>query len=69
MTIPHSMITGRDLAAGDDQTGQVLFLPHAHHPGCGFTILMDEQIALHRLGLLPVRCKSCGELMTDRGDV
>jgi hypothetical protein len=48
-----------------DQTARTLYLPHEGYPGCGYTLLMDEEIDLYRLGILPVQCKSCCELMTD----
>lgn len=60
------MIAGCDLAAGPDQTVETMYVPHAHHPGCRYTVLSDEQLVLFNLGLLPLRCKSCGELLTDR---
>jgi hypothetical protein len=53
----------------DDETALTAFIPHVGHPGCGYTVISDEEITLYRLGLFPVRCKSCLELMTDRGDV
>ena len=59
--------TGYDMAPGPDKNGQTMFIPHVGHPGCGYTLIFDGQITLHRLGLLPVRCKSCGELITDMG--
>jgi hypothetical protein len=59
-------ITGVDLAAPDsEKNGMTMYLPHVGRPGCGYTVLIDEQVELHRLGLLPVRCKSCHELLTD----
>ena len=54
-----------DPSSGPDQTTRALYLPHAGRPGCGYTLLMDEEITLYGLGLMPVRCKSCLELMTD----
>jgi len=71
MTLRNTMpryprITGIDLAAGgSEKAGMTMYLPHAGRPGCGYTVIIDEQVALHRLGLLPVRCKSCRELLTD----
>ena len=54
-----------DPFSGPDQTTRALYLPHDGRPGCGYTLLVDEEIALYRLGIMPVRCKSCGELLTD----
>jgi hypothetical protein len=52
-----------DPASSPDKTVRTMFLPHAGHPGCGYTLLMDEEIDLYRIGLFPVRCKSCREMM------
>jgi hypothetical protein len=52
--------------AGTDKTSMTMYVPHAHHPGCGLTVVRGDQLRLYALGLLPLRCKSCGELMTDR---
>jgi hypothetical protein len=66
MTKPPANLITTDLAPGPDQTGEIMYVPHPNHPGCGNTALFDEQLVLFRLGLLPLRCKSCGELLTDR---
>ena len=52
-------------SAADAGAG-VMYISHSDHPGCGYTLLMDEEIVLYRLGIFPVQCKSCGELMTDK---
>ena len=52
-----------DPASGPDKTARTMFLPHLGRPGCGYTLLMDKEIDLYRLGLFPLRCKSCQELM------
>ena len=69
--IPHDNIssarlTGVDPAPGPDITLQTMFIPHPGRPGCGYTAIFDTDIRLFRLGVLPVCCKSCGELLTDR---
>ena len=62
----ENLISGFDLAKpGSEDTGTTMFLPHIGRPGCGYTVIIDEQVMLHRLGLFPVRCKSCHELLTD----
>jgi hypothetical protein len=40
---------------------QTLHIPHKL--GCGLTKLTDGQVTLHRLGLFPVRCQGCGDMM------
>ena len=46
-----------------------IFLPHEGHPGCGYTQLKGGQVTLHRLGLLPMRCKSCLEMLAPADDL
>jgi hypothetical protein len=45
--------------------GHTLYLPHT--PKCKLTKLTDGQVILHKLGLFPVRCASCGDLMPAEG--
>lgn len=40
----------------------------AHKFQCGLTFIRGEQIKLYRLGLFPVRCEYCGDLMASEGD-
>lgn len=56
---------GIDPASGPDKTGTTLFLPHEGRRNCAYTVLLDDQIKLYRLGLLPVRCRTCGDLFRD----
>jgi hypothetical protein len=34
-----------------------------HNMVCELTRLMGGQVGLHRLGIFPVRCKGCGDLL------
>jgi hypothetical protein len=70
MTIsaPHNQrrpVIGVDMAGGRDETLRTMYLPHPGRPGCGYTLVLDEQVDLFRLGLLPLRCKSCREMITE----
>jgi len=40
---------------------QTLHLPHK--AGCGLTKLADGKVTLHRLGLFPVQCVTCREML------
>jgi hypothetical protein len=50
-------------------TEQPMLLRHPGRPGCGYTAVFKKYIPLYRLGILPVRCKSCGELITGKEGV
>ncbi len=36
-----------------------------HNMACELTRLTGGQVDLHRLGIFPVRCKGCGDLLQD----
>ena len=58
-------VIGVDMARSKDETARTMYVPHPGRPGCGYTLVLDEQIDLFRLGLLPLRCKSCKEIITE----
>jgi hypothetical protein len=58
-------MTARQQAKTDNLPNSAMFIPHEGHRNCAYTVLLDDQIKLYRLGLLPLRCRTCGDLFRD----